>query len=270
MLSKRIAFVLGLALSMITFVGCGKNPHIIDTITSGEIGGNDPIDPSPTPDPRDPEPTPTPPPSARIITLGARDYDAKELESAVIELPYQTKKVKTIGYGRSQNDLLCRFSSNDQCVHDRQVLFAFDLPSVGSIRKIHDVRIQANFITYGLSFDSELICLNNLATCSGNGIKKIPLLGLSKYVKKKWWNQTYWAAGYEDVVKNDYFQKQIAKSKRINKLTRISGFKDFSLRDLFDLSDADLLSLVTQEETLWFTVADDTFVMAPTLVVVYE
>lgn len=254
---------------LFVFTSCGRNPHIVDEITS-EVGGNDTINPGPPTDPEDPPPTPTPPPSARLVTLGARDYDPSEEVKASVTLPYRTKKVKHIGFGRSMGGLMCRLFGDDNCVHDKQVLFAFDIPALGEIRKLHDVRLQANFITYGLSFDTELLCLNNITTCSGNGIKKIPLLGLSKYVKKKWWNEDYWAAGYDDVVRNNKFQKALDKSQPINAFTRVTGQKDFSLKELFDLGENELIALLQQEQTLWFTVTDDTFVMAPTLVVVYE
>lgn len=248
---------------------CGKNPHIVDAITD-EIGGNDPVNPGPTPTPDPDDPPPPPPPSAKVVTLGARDYDPASGETIQVPLPYKLKKVKYIGHGRSQSGIMCRLFGNDNCTRNRQVLFAFDLPALGEIKKIHDVRLQANFITYGLSFDTELLCLNNLTTCSGNGIKKIPLLGLEKYVKKKWWDENYWAGGYEDVVRNDFFQRAIKSSQPVNALTRMTGNKDFSLRQLFDLGDQDLLNILRQEQTLWFTVTDDTFVMSPTLVVYYE
>lgn len=270
MKTKRSHFMFICVLLMTLGLGaCGKNPHIVDAIGS-EIGGNDPINPGPTPTPDPDDPPPPPPPSAKEITLGARDYDPSSGERVAVALPYKLKKVKHIGFGRSQSGIMCRLFGNESCTRNRQVLFAFDIPEIGEIRKIHDVRLQANFVTYGLSFDTELLCLNNLTTCSGNGIKKIPLLGLEKYVKKKWWDENYWSAGYDDVVRNDFFHRAIKSAQPINALTRVTGVRDFSLRQLFDLGDQDLINLLRQEETLWFTVTDDTFVMSPTLVVYYE
>tara|TARA_R110000868_G_scaffold132380_3_gene343211 strand:+ start:34291 stop:35097 length:807 start_codon:yes stop_codon:yes gene_type:complete len=268
MIGKSISFLVLLGVLM-TLTACGKNPHIIDQL-GGEIGGNDPIGTDPTPTPNPGDPLPPPPPQAKLITLAPRDYNPSSGEKVVVELPYRTKKVKHVAYGKSQTGLLCRLFGSDNCVRNRQVLFAFDIPAIGKINRIHDIRLQANFVTYGRSFDTELICLNNIGTCSGNGIRKIPVLGLSKYVKKKWWNSNYWAAGYEDVVRNDYFQQALNASKTVNEHTTVTGIKDFSLKTLFDLGDQDLINLLRQEQSFWFTVADDTFVMSPKLLVIYE
>lgn len=261
---------------MITTLGlsltsCGKNPHVVD-LPQGEIGNNDPIQ-DPDPDPT-PTPTPTPlPPGVHRVKLAARDYDpanGTESADAAVELPYTTKKVKTIGYGKTQRGIMCRLFGGDNCTRNRQVLFAFDIPELGTVKRLHDVRLRGNFVTYGLSFKTELLCLNNLKRCSGNGIKKIPVLGLSTHVKKKWWNQNYWAEGYEAVVLNNLFQESVNTSTAINKSTRLSGPRDFSLRALYDLNDQDILDLLQGDRTLWFTVADDTFVMTPELEVIYE
>lgn len=267
MMRSRLSFFYVL-LTLMVLGACGKNPHIIDSLVP--IGGNDQINPEPTPTPDPGDPLPPPPPGAQLITLEARDYNPETGEKVVVELPYRTKKVKYVAYGKSQSGLMCRLFGKDNCVRNRQVLFAFDIPTIGRIKKIHDIRLQANFVTYGLSFHTELLCLNNIGTCSGNGIRKIPILGLSKYVKKKWWNATYWATGYDDVVRNDFFQKALNASKSINQHTTVTGIKDFSLRTLFDLGDRELLNLLRNEKSLWFTLADDTFVMSPKLLVIYE
>lgn len=245
---------------------CGKNPHVVD-LPQGEVDGNDEI--------RDPDPTPTPtpappgPPGVQIVKLDARDYNPEDGSENVI-IPYTIKKVKYIGFGKTQRGIMCRLFGSDNCTRNRQVLFAFDMPQFGEIKRLHDVRIQANFVTYGKSYETELLCLNNLKACSGNGIKKIPVLGLSNHVKKKWWNQEYWADGYDSVVKNNVFQESVNNSAEVNRNTRVSGQRDYSLRDLFGLNDQDLIDLLQGEATLWFTVTDDTFVMTPQLVVMYE
>tara|TARA_R110002049_G_scaffold300492_1_gene491408 strand:- start:356 stop:1159 length:804 start_codon:yes stop_codon:yes gene_type:complete len=267
-MKRSYLFLVCFCSSLLLLTSCGKNPHLVDQLAS-EVGGNDTLEPDPTPIPT-PTPTPTPPPSAKFVELGARDYDPSSGEKVVVELPYRTKKVKTIQYGISQSNIMCRLFGKDNCVRNRQVLFAFDIPALGKITKLHDIRIQANFIVYGKSYDTELLCLNNIGTCSGNGIKKIPLLGLQKYVKKKWWNPTYWAAGYEDVVKNKYFHNQLKKSSVVNRNTRTTGPQDLSLKDLFDLNESDLLGLLSDQESFWFTLTDDTFVQSPKLVIIYE
>jgi hypothetical protein len=253
--------------SLLGLSACGKNPHIVDQ-PPREVDGTDPIQ---DPDPEDPiDPPPPPPPGVHMVNLAARDYPVEELQAQALSLPYRVKKVKTITFGKSQRGLMCRFFGSDNCTRNRQVLFAFDLPKITDIKKLHDVRLQANFVTYGKSYDTELLCLNNIKACSGNGIQKIPVLGMSKYVKKKWWDADYWAGGYDDVVRNKHFQESVKSSTPVNDSTRVSGQRDFSIRELFNLTDQELIALIEGEKTLWFTLTDDTFIMSPTLVVMYE
>ncbi|MBL7665220.1 MAG: hypothetical protein JNM93_08805 [Bacteriovoracaceae bacterium] len=242
--------ILLILVSFITLQSCGDNPQIekqVETIITPVDPGDEPVDPElPTPD--DPIDDVSPEPTIKLYKIDARTIN----EEDEIVLPYSTKHFKAVAPSAA-------YENNS--LKNVQTVFAFDLPEIDFDKEtVLDIVIRTDLYTHKKNKGTEILCSLDLRLCSGLAIKENPKL-LQLFRKNR--NPDFWT-GPTDQMSTYEFINLLAHAQEHDKKTYKILDADIQLSKVLGTSTEDLIGLLVQE-SIYFTIADDTMVVKPTL-----